>query len=723
MPALDVNSAHDATFSSNCGSISSLKSRGDSHLRNGRLRLPIEIDGESLKIADVIEVCVNGAPAALAQDEATVQKVQASLDCLDEHLRSGKTIYGVNTGFGGSADTRTSEFEELQIALQQHLNVGILVPSDKGASSRDRDHETTNGVRGHALPVPVVRAMMLIRCNSLMRGHSGVRLSTVDAIVTLLKHDITPVVPLRGSISASGDLSSLSYIAGAIEGNPDVFVRIGAADAISADRALKQVGLQPTRLRAKEGLGIMNGTATSCGAACVAIHQAQQMATLSHALTAMGTEALLGTADNYHPFISTCRPHTGQTNAAATILAMLSGSRLASRNDPHKVGLAQDRYALRTAPQWIGPQLEDLELAARQVQAEINSTTDNPLIDAESGKIHHGGNFQAAAVTSAMEKTTSAMQMIGKLLYAQCSELINNQLNKGLPPNLSADDPSLSFTFKGFDVNMAAYMSELAYLAHPVSAHVHVSEMNNQSVNSLALVAARYALEAIEVVSLMAATYIYALCQALDLRSMHLEFTEAAEAKICARVGELFQPAIREEHGDAFAARAWGTLLEKWNGLSHLDLQERGRTAARESVGIIMEHLVACQAAQGMGQVDILGLVGSYQEQAANLLIETYDSTRKEFFKRQTTEGYVCEASKVVYGFVRRDLGVPMHRGLVDHPTLIHRGGADENRPRKILGTFASEIYMALRDGRLHKRVEEMAMRVRDLDADGMHVD
>jgi phenylalanine ammonia-lyase len=205
----------------------------------------------------------------------------------------------------------------------------------------------------------------------------------------------------------------------------------------------------------------------------------------------MGTEALAGTAANYHPFISAVRPHPGQAEAASNILAFLAGSKVAapceahhgSDGEPAKFrGLAQDRYALRTAPQWIGPQLEDLDLATKQVETELNSTTDNPLIDLASGFIHHGGNFQAMALTSAMEKTMLALQNLGRLLYAQSSELLNNMTNKGLPPNLSADEPSQSYTCKGFDVNMAAYMAELAYLAKPVSSHVQVAEMNNQSV-------------------------------------------------------------------------------------------------------------------------------------------------------------------------------------------------------------------------------------------------
>jgi phenylalanine ammonia-lyase len=640
----------------------------------------------------------------LTNDAVILDRVRRSVDLLDERLKNGRTVYGVTTGFGGSADTRTEKTENLQTALIQHQNVGILLPSDKGLLTDDALQ--AEGLRGHALPVPIVKAMMLIRCNSLIRGHSGVRLSLVETILTLLKKNMTPVVPLRGSISASGDLPALSYIAGMIEGNPDVFVRIGDDKTyLPADKVLKLAGIKPVRLQAKEGLGIINGTSTSCAAGCLAVYQAQQLAVMAQLLTAMGTEALLGTAHNYHPFVSHTRPHPGQTEAAANIATFLSGSKLAPDKDPQTIGLAQDRYALRTAPQWIGPQLEDLSLAYRQIQAEVNSTTDNPLIDVASNVIHHGGNFQAACVTSAMEKTMTSMQMVGKLLFAQNSELINNMLNKGLSPNLSADDPSLSFTFKGFDINMAAYMSELAYIAHPISSHVQAAELNNQSVNSLALIAARYTLEAIELVSLMSATYIYALCQALDLRCLHLEFVKAAEPSILQILRELFGLIVQEREFDSFANQAWKTLLIKWVSMSHLDLQHRGPTAAKESLGELFESFMANRSTNcefsSAAAADFVFAFEKYQKVAGETLNIVYDCTRHGFFRQQTTSSYLSPASRMLYEFVRKELKVPMHRGLIDHPTISTSLNGVQ-MPKKILGTMASEIYLALRNGKLH---------------------
>lgn len=290
--------------------------------------------------------------------------------------------------------------------------------------------------------------------------------------MTLLTNDVTPIVPLRGSISASGDLSPLSYIAGMLVGNPDIHVQYGGGEkerVMTADKALEELGILPMILGPKEGLGLINGTAVSTSVASLALWRANQFAVLSQVCTAIATEVLGGHTESFHSFIAMVRPHPGHVEAAGNILGFLVGSRLAKTSscisekvpfeDNSKVlaevagnrGLAQDRYALRTAPQWIGAQLEDLLLAQTQVDVELNSTTDNPLIDATPGstRFFNGGNFQAASITSAMEKARTALQMLGKMMFAQCTEIINPAYNGGLPANLSADDPSLSFTCKG----------------------------------------------------------------------------------------------------------------------------------------------------------------------------------------------------------------------------------------------------------------------------------
>ncbi|KAF5981209.1 hypothetical protein FBULB1_4878 [Fusarium bulbicola] len=373
----------------------------------------IILDGSELDVASVIAV--------------------ANVVLLEEYLAKGYFVYGVNTGFGGSADTRTKDLPALQSALLQLTQAGILTDED------------ANGCALNTMPVPWVRAAMLIRCNTLLRGHSGVRPELVEALLLLLRKGMTPIVPLRGSISASGDLIPLSYIAGMLEGNPDIRVRTTTSFALSADKTLELAGLEPITLGPKEGLGLVNGTAPSAATGCLAVHEANKILLLAQGLVAMSCEALLGNAESYHPFISSVCPHPGQVQCSATMLHFLGGSSLVQRTeeeDKFKPGLAQDRYALRGAPQWLGPQVEDVCAVLSQITVELNSTSDNPIIDVNCGEVYSGANFISSSVANGMEKTRLALQMVGKLLFSLSSELINPTTNRGLPPNLVADDPS-----------------------------------------------------------------------------------------------------------------------------------------------------------------------------------------------------------------------------------------------------------------------------------------
>ncbi|KAA8650300.1 aromatic amino acid ammonia-lyase [Aspergillus tanneri] len=292
---------------------------------------------------------------------------------------------GVNTGCGGNGDARTRYLEDLQHSFFQHHQCGILPELNKNGH-----------FHAQSLEKDIIKATVLIRCNSLLRGHSAVRLEIPQYLIKLLNENILPLIPKRGSISASGDLAPLSYVGGLLEGSPEIYVWVDDGDRAkcrvkSAKDALEQIGLAPLRMRAKEGLSIVNGTSVSTAAAVLVIHDSHNLALLSQLLTAMGTEALLGTVDNFDSFISRCRPHPGQAEVAENIWSFLQGSKLSYRRDSKTVGLVQDRYAVRTAPQWIGPHIEDLLLAERQVNVELNSSTDNPLIDEAQSRIHYGG--------------------------------------------------------------------------------------------------------------------------------------------------------------------------------------------------------------------------------------------------------------------------------------------------------------------------------------------
>ncbi|KAK3319755.1 L-Aspartase-like protein [Cercophora scortea] len=476
-------------------------------------RAQVFVDSRTLTVADVVAVARH-----LAQVVMTDEAVRAINECssiVQDKLARGEVIYGVNTGFGGSADTRSNAVTTIQQRLFTLLMAGI---TSTGAST---DLHVSVGTT--TMPEAWVRASMLVRLNSLAAGASGVRIQITDRLAEMLNHDIVPLVPIRGSISASGDLGPLSYIGGVLQGKGYAAAFVGPRGSkrklLRADVALAQAQLRPLNLEAKEGLAIVNGTAVSAGVAALAAYECTNLAVLAQILTAMTVEALCGTDESFDPFIAQVRPHPGQIDSARVILRFLSGSRIVNSDEYLANGtLRQDRYSVRTASQWIGPILEDFQLAYTQIQIELNSVTDNPLIDRATGRILHGGNFQAKAVTSAVEKLRSGLQSLGRMLFSQCTELINPSTNRGLPPNLTADDPATSFLFKGTDIMVAALTSELGFLANPVGSHVQTAEMGNQGINSLALISARYTLKAVDTFSQLAAAHLVAVCQAIDLR-------------------------------------------------------------------------------------------------------------------------------------------------------------------------------------------------------------
>jgi phenylalanine ammonia-lyase len=265
------------------------------------------------------------------------------------------------------------------------------------------------------MPSAWVRAIMLVRANSIVRSHSAASRAVMEAILKLVRLDFTPVIPFRGTVSASGDLMPLADIGGTIEGSPDIWVRISTkkgTQVVSAKEALSIAGITPIKLGPKEGLSMINGTSASAAVASLALYEANQLAVPAQVLTAMSVEGLLGNSESFHSFIAKVRPHPGQIECAFNIRSFLQGSKLAKGVTMGKVryviGLDQDRYALRSATQWVGPQLEDQMLAEWQLAIELNSTCDNPLVDVKNNEIYSGANFQAASVTSAMEKARGA---------------------------------------------------------------------------------------------------------------------------------------------------------------------------------------------------------------------------------------------------------------------------------------------------------------------------
>lgn len=525
----------------------------------------------------------------------------------------------------------------------------------------------------------------------------------VQAILRLLNENIIPVVPLRGSISASGDLCPLSYIAGAIEGSPDIHVRVADGSILPAAEALKDAGIECVTFQPKEGLGLLNGTAFSAATASLALHQSQEVALLSQILTAMSVEAMQGSAESFWPQIAIMRPHPGQIESAANILSFLHESKLAkcmgSPKDTKTTGLYQDRYPLRTASQWIGPQLEDLMHAIFQIHTEINSTTDNPLMDVESDHILHGGNFQAAVVTSSMDKIRLCLERLGKMLFSQATEIINPSLNGGLPANLCADDPSTSFTCKGIDINMASYQSELGFLANPVGNHVQSAEMHNQAINSLALISSRYTLQALDTIYLMVAAHLFVLCQALDLRVLQVEFLSAMKTE----TARLVQKLLVDMHtSDELCELLEGAIFTRmkavWPTTNTADLDQRCKVTAD---AVMPDMIKVLSQASLTIPLDLTDLVNFTSELQSQMQIR-YECNRQDLFSHhdEITPRFLGKAARRMYSFIRSDLGIKLHRGLIEHPTQPLPPDVEIKEPRKTIGSRISVIHEALKDGR-----------------------
>jgi phenylalanine ammonia-lyase len=470
--------------------------------------------------------------------------------------------------------------------------------------------------------------------------------------------------------------------------------------------------MKPLRLGPREALGLVNGTAASAAAASLVMFDAMHLTLLSTGLTCLVSEGMAARVEWLHPFIAETQPHPGQIEVAGIMRSLLKGSLLVSGQEsgdstqrcllnvrPDR-GLAQDRYPLRTSPQWLGPQFEDLLLAYSQISVELNSTSDNPLTDPATGAIHHGGNFQATSITSAVEKLRSGLQMVGKLLFSQCTEMLNHKMNAGLPPNLAADDPSVSFCCKGLDISLAAYQSELSYLSNSMNNHIQSAEMHNQALNSLAFLSTRYSMQAVELLGMMVAGVLYCSCQAIDLRVMHVTFLETVTSTLSETFARTLQNDRKSEIIGVSLTAAFQSLRNSWWDNAGLDAADRCSSGASAFVQTL------CDPPKGdlciRSEFDCFDLSAKEMRQLKSDLqadmLNAYQVHRSEFMHEPTSERYVGAGSKALYTWVRKEMGIPMHRGLEDHPVPGILAG------KQTIGSHVTKIFEAVRDGRLFER-------------------
>ena len=405
------------------------------------------MDGASLTIGDVVRVSRGYEQVALSEDAR--HKVAKCRDVLDELIKS-KIIYGINTGFGALSNVTIaqSDLESLQLNLIRSHAAGV----------------------GPALPTDVTRAMMLLRANTLAKGLSGIRLSTLETLVAMINSRVHPVIPERGSVGASGDLAPLAHM---------TLVMIGEGYAehigktMDGSAALSAVSIRSVRLTAKEGLALINGTQMMTAIGALMVHDARELVEYAERSGAMSLEVLEGLTEAFDERLHQARPHPGQVTSARRMRQLLDGSKLVGSGEERALkGLhLQDPYSLRCIPQIMGAARDAVEYASKTIEIELNSANDNPLIFPEDRIVLSGGNFHGQPIALVLDLLAVALSTVGNLVERRIARLLDPKKSYGLPPFLASgpSKPGLSSGLMMSQQTAAALASENKVLAHPAS--------------------------------------------------------------------------------------------------------------------------------------------------------------------------------------------------------------------------------------------------------------
>ncbi|MQQ99346.1 HAL/PAL/TAL family ammonia-lyase [Glaciimonas soli] len=463
------------------------------HLNAVNLKSAITFDQSRLTIEDIVAIAGRNTQVALSDDSTFRAVIARGADFLDKLLREDGTIYGVTTGYGDSCTVNVPM--ELVPELPHHLY------AYHGC-----------GLGEHFTPTQT-RAILATRLASLCKGYSGVSVGLLEQITRLLQEDLLPLIPAEGSVGASGDLTPLSYLAAVLCGEREVW-RDGIK--VSAALALQEVGMTPLRLRPKEGLAIMNGTAVMTALACLAYDRAAYLVQIATRITAMSSFALDGNAHHFDEVLFSVKPHAGQQQVAAWLRQDLPASD-APRNEKR----LQDRYSIRCAPHVIGVLADALPWLRTSIENELNSANDNPIIDGENERVLHGGHFYGGHIAFAMDSMKNAVANIADLLDRQMALLVDSRYNHGLPSNLSgATGPraSINHGLKALQISASAWTAEALKLTMPASVFSRSTECHNQDKVSMGTIAARDCLRVLQLTEQVVAALLVSVRQGVWLR-------------------------------------------------------------------------------------------------------------------------------------------------------------------------------------------------------------
>lgn len=446
----------------------------------------VTLDGSGLTLEQVAAVARDGAQVEI--DAHAVKRMRAAREWVERLAAGEAPVYAVNTGVGYLADQRVpaGDLERLQENVVRSHACGVGAP----------------------LGPEAVRAMMLIRANVLAKGLSGIRPLVARRLCALLNKGVTPVVPSRGSVGASGDLAPLAHMALVLTGE-------GEADyegrRMSGGAALAAAGIEPIRLQTKEGISLVNGTQAMLGVGALALLDSEDLCEIADAACALSTDALRGTPRAFDERIHAARPHPGQVASARLLARWLEGSQI--RESHRTCRHVQDAYSLRCAPQVHGAVRDAVAQARRVLSVELNAATDNPLVF--GGEILSGGNFHGQPLALVMDYVAMALTSLAGISERRTDRMVNPMLNEGLPAFLAAH-PGLESGYMMLQVTAAALVGECRVLSAPASAGSITTSGNKEDFVSMGMVAALKLGEIVEQARLVLAIEMMTASQAIE---------------------------------------------------------------------------------------------------------------------------------------------------------------------------------------------------------------